>query len=108
MANARAFVGRRMAIGNIRKITRTMELIATSRVRKALARVTGATPYATTIAELAADLGAAVGRKPPAPATAPGSEEPPAARDHRQPRAVRGLQRGHPACGDRPHSRDPG
>jgi F-type H+-transporting ATPase subunit gamma len=60
MANARAFVGRRMAIGNIRKITRTMELIATSRFRKALARVTGATPYATTIAELAANLGAAV------------------------------------------------
>ena len=60
MANARAFVGRRMAIGNLRKITRTMELIATSRFRKALARVTGATPYATTIAELAANLGAAV------------------------------------------------
>ena len=60
MADTRAFVGRRMAIDNIRKITRTMELIATSRFRKALARVTGATPYATTIAELAANLGAAV------------------------------------------------
>src|SRR5262245_2467041 len=59
MANSRAFVGRRTAIGNIRKITRTMELIATSRFRKALARVTGATPYATTIADLAANLGAA-------------------------------------------------
>jgi F-type H+-transporting ATPase subunit gamma len=60
MANTRAFVGRRKAVGNIRKITRTMELIATARFRKALGRATGARAYTRTIAELAANLGAAV------------------------------------------------
>ena len=60
MANTRAFVGRRKAVGNIRKITRTMELIATARFRKALARATGAAAYTEAIAELAANLGAAV------------------------------------------------
>jgi F-type H+-transporting ATPase subunit gamma len=60
MANIRAFVGRRKAIGNIRKITRTMELVATARFRKALGRATGAKAYTRTIAELAASLCAAV------------------------------------------------
>ena len=35
MANTRALVKRRKAIRNIRKITRTMELIATARFKKA-------------------------------------------------------------------------
>src|SRR5215831_15864799 len=60
MANTRALVGRRQAVGNIRKITRTMELIATARFRQALARATGAAPYTRTISELAANLSAAV------------------------------------------------
>jgi F-type H+-transporting ATPase subunit gamma len=60
MANTRAFVGRRKAVGNIRKITRTMELIASARFRKALGRATGARAYTRTIAELAANLCAAV------------------------------------------------
>ena len=34
MANTRQLVGRRRAIRNIRKITRTMELIATSRFKR--------------------------------------------------------------------------
>jgi len=58
MANTRALVGRRKAVGDIRKITRTMELVATARFRQALARATGAAPYTKAITELAADLGA--------------------------------------------------
>ena len=36
MAKARAIVQRRAAVQNIKKITRTMELIATARFKKAL------------------------------------------------------------------------
>lgn len=56
MAKARAIVKRRKAIQNIRKITRTMELIATARFRKALDRATEAEAYTRKIAELVADL----------------------------------------------------
>jgi F-type H+-transporting ATPase subunit gamma len=59
MANTRQLVGRRRAIRNIRKITRTMELIATSRFKRALDRATEAEAYTRKIAELAADLSAA-------------------------------------------------
>jgi len=58
MANTRALVGRRKAVRNIRKITRTMELIATARFRQALGRATGAAPYTRAISELAANLSA--------------------------------------------------
>jgi F-type H+-transporting ATPase subunit gamma len=58
MAKARAIVKRRKAIQNIRKITRTMELIATARFKKALDRATEAEPFTRKIAELVADLGA--------------------------------------------------
>lgn len=58
MANTRAIVKRRKAIRNIRKITRTMELIATARFKKALDRATEAEAYTRKIAELAADLSA--------------------------------------------------
>jgi F-type H+-transporting ATPase subunit gamma len=60
MANPRALVGRRKAVRNIRKITRTMELIATARFKKALDRATEAGAYTAKIAELAADLSATV------------------------------------------------
>jgi F-type H+-transporting ATPase subunit gamma len=56
MAKTRAIVKRRKAIRNIRKITRTMELIATARFKKALDRATEAAAYTRKIAELAADL----------------------------------------------------
>ena len=59
MANTRQLVSRRRAIRNIRKITRTMELIATSRFKKALDRATEAEAYTRKIAELAGDLSAA-------------------------------------------------
>src|SRR5687767_6548557 len=58
MANKRALVKRRKAIRNIRKITRTMELIATARFKKALDRATQAEAFTRKIAELAADLSA--------------------------------------------------
>jgi len=58
MANTRALVKRRKAVRNIRKITRTMELIATARFKKALDRATQAEAYTRKIAELAADLSA--------------------------------------------------
>jgi F-type H+-transporting ATPase subunit gamma len=60
MAQTRELVKRRKAVRNIRKITRTMELIATSRVKRAQARVTAAAAYTRKIAELAADLTATV------------------------------------------------
>src|SRR5262245_24009363 len=56
MANTRALVKRRKAIRNIRKITRTMELIATTRFRKAMDRAIEAEAFTKKIAELAADL----------------------------------------------------
>jgi F-type H+-transporting ATPase subunit gamma len=58
MANPKVLVSRRKAVRNIRKITRTMELIATSRFKKALDRATEAEAYTRKIAELAADLSA--------------------------------------------------
>jgi F-type H+-transporting ATPase subunit gamma len=58
MANTRALVKRRKAIRNIRKITRTMELIATARFKKAMDRAVQAEAYTRKIAELAADLSA--------------------------------------------------
>jgi F-type H+-transporting ATPase subunit gamma len=60
MAKTRAIVKRRKAIRNIRKITRTMELIATARFKKALDRATEAEAYTRKIAEVAADLSASV------------------------------------------------
>jgi F-type H+-transporting ATPase subunit gamma len=61
MANTRELVKRRKAIRNIRKITRTMELIATAQFRKALDRAVQAEAYTRKIAELAADLSANAG-----------------------------------------------
>ena len=58
MASTRALVKRRKAVRNIKKITRTMELIATARFKKALDRATEAEAYTRKIAELAADLSA--------------------------------------------------
>jgi F-type H+-transporting ATPase subunit gamma len=61
MAKARAIVKRRKSVQNIRKITRTMELIATARFKKALDRATAAEAYTRKIAELVADLGTTAG-----------------------------------------------
>ena len=61
MAKLRVLVGRRKAIRNIRKITRTMELIATARFKKALDRALEAEAYTRKIAEVAADLARSAG-----------------------------------------------
>ena len=61
MPNLRSLVRRRKAIRNIRKITKTMELIATARFKKALDRATEADAYTKKIAELAADLSRTAG-----------------------------------------------
>jgi F-type H+-transporting ATPase subunit gamma len=58
MASTRALVTRRKAIRNIRKITRTMELIATARLKKAMDRAVEADAFTRKIGELAADLAA--------------------------------------------------
>jgi F-type H+-transporting ATPase subunit gamma len=58
MAKTRAIVKRRKAIRNIRKITRTMELIATARFKKAQDRAVEAEAFTRKIGELAADLSA--------------------------------------------------
>ena len=56
MAKARAIVKRRKSVQNIRKITRTMELIATARFKKAFDRATEAEAYTKKIADLVANL----------------------------------------------------
>ena len=56
MANARALDKRRKSVRNIRKITRTMELIATARFKKAMDRAVAATAYTQRITQLVSDL----------------------------------------------------
>jgi len=56
MANPRVLDKRRRSIRNIRKITRTMELIATARFKKAMDRASAATAYTTRITQLVNDL----------------------------------------------------
>ena len=56
MAKARALDKRRKSIRNIKKITRTMELIATARFKKAMDRATAATAYTARITQLVKDL----------------------------------------------------
>lgn len=59
MANARALDKRRKSIRNIRKITRTMELIATARYKKAMDRAAAATAYTEQITKIVSRLAGA-------------------------------------------------
>ncbi len=59
MANPRALDKRRKSIRNIKKITRTMELIATARFKKAMDRASAATAYTNRITQVVADLASA-------------------------------------------------
>ena len=59
MANARALDKRRKSIRNIKKITRTMELIATARFKKAMDRAAAATGYTKRITSVVSDLASA-------------------------------------------------
>jgi F-type H+-transporting ATPase subunit gamma len=56
MANAKALDKRRKSVRNIRKITRTMELIATARFKKAMDRAVAATSYTQRITEVVGNL----------------------------------------------------
>jgi F-type H+-transporting ATPase subunit gamma len=56
MANRRVLVKRRNSTRNIRKITRTMQLIATARFQAAYNRATAGKPYTEKLAQLVAGL----------------------------------------------------
>ncbi|GAC1686087.1 MAG: ATP synthase F1 subunit gamma [Gemmatimonadaceae bacterium] len=56
MAKGRELKGRIKSVENTRKITRTMEMVATSRMKRAQDRVTAARPYAQALAEVISGL----------------------------------------------------
>jgi len=56
VANRRVLVKRRKSVRSIRKITRTMQLIATARFQAAYNRAVATRPYADKLAELVADI----------------------------------------------------
>jgi F-type H+-transporting ATPase subunit gamma len=56
MAKGRQLKGRIRSVGNTRKITKTMELVATSKLKRAQDRVIAARPYAEALREVIADL----------------------------------------------------
>ncbi len=56
MAKGRELKGRIKSVENTRKITRTMEMVATSKMKRAQDRVAAARPYAQALAEVIASL----------------------------------------------------
>jgi F-type H+-transporting ATPase subunit gamma len=60
MAKARVIIKRRKAVRNIKKITKVMQMIATSRYQKAFKRAIGTKPYVRKIGELLASAVEAV------------------------------------------------
>ena len=60
MANTRVIVKRRKSVRNIRKITRTMQLIATARFQAAFTRAVATRPYVERLAELVRSLSGAM------------------------------------------------
>jgi F-type H+-transporting ATPase subunit gamma len=56
MAKGRQLKGRIRSVQNTRKITRTMELVSTSKLKRAQDRVVSARPYADALSEVIADL----------------------------------------------------
>jgi len=60
MAKARVIIKRRKAVRNTRKITKVMQMIATSRYQKAFKRAMGTKPYVRKIGELVASAVQAV------------------------------------------------
>ncbi len=56
MAKGRELKGRIKSVENTRKITRTMEMVATSKMKRAADRVQSARPYALSLAEVIAGL----------------------------------------------------
>jgi len=58
MANAREIRGRIKAVGNIQRITKTMQMIATAQFQASQRRATASQPYTKKIAELVGELAA--------------------------------------------------
>jgi F-type H+-transporting ATPase subunit gamma len=56
MAKGRELKGRIKSVENTKKITRTMEMVATSKMKRAVDRVAAARPYAAALAEVIGDL----------------------------------------------------
>src|SRR5918912_3295091 len=56
MAKGRELKGRIKSVENTRKITRTMEMVATSKMKRAQDRVAAARPYAGALAEVISSL----------------------------------------------------
>src|SRR5688500_4841608 len=56
MAKGRELKGRIKSVENTRKITRTMEMVATSKMKRAQERVMAARPYATVLTEVISSL----------------------------------------------------
>jgi F-type H+-transporting ATPase subunit gamma len=56
MAKGRELVGRIKTTENTRKITRTMEMVATSKMKRAVDRVVAARPYATALTDVISSL----------------------------------------------------
>jgi F-type H+-transporting ATPase subunit gamma len=75
MAKARAIVKRRKAVRNIKKITKTMQMIATAKFQKSLKRTAGTKPYTRKVRELVADLAATVGNVEHPLLRRPGAED---------------------------------
>jgi F-type H+-transporting ATPase subunit gamma len=61
MASTRALVKRRKAVRNIKKITKTMQMIATAKFQKSLKRAVGTKPYTQKVRELVAELAGTIG-----------------------------------------------
>jgi len=60
MSKARAIVKRRKAVRNIKKITKTMQMIATAKFQKSLKRVLSTKPYTIKIGELVNEIASVV------------------------------------------------
>src|SRR5690606_30709366 len=56
MAKGRELKGRIKSVENTRKITRTMEMVAASKMKRAQDRVTAARPYASVLGEVISSL----------------------------------------------------
>jgi ATP synthase F1 gamma subunit len=61
MAKARAIVKRRKAVRNIKKITKTMQMIATAKFQKSLKRAVGTKAYSRKVRELVAEVARSIG-----------------------------------------------
>ncbi len=61
MGKSREIKKRMKAVGNIRRITRTMQMIATSKFARAQQAATASKPYTTALFELVAELASSIG-----------------------------------------------